>query len=207
MASRVLFAACACAAVCFGAGSADANTQSNRWFYMITNEGRDVHFTIQLIEEDPPNFDTTFKLTRDDEVLFEHRQFVRDEADEVVGPGACIEDWLWADEFIDDCDGDGTDDCAGICGTAYRYEYVDECVPSSSVSYRLYDEATLDSVGFYHYEFQPGYDPCLDSDDSGEPGDSGCSVAVVTGGATDGSLATMMLLVGLGFAMASRRRP
>ena len=120
----VSFCAAACVTlVAFGAG---ANMQSSRWFSMIRQEGRDVTLTIQLIEEDPPAFETTFMLTRGGEVLFENRQFKKEEADSVLEYG-CIADW--SDEETADCDGDGEADCAGICGTAYRYEYVDVCVP------------------------------------------------------------------------------
>lgn len=213
MAKRVVLSVCAGACLCLGALSAAANVQSNRWFYNISNEGHDIHFMIQLIEEDPPNFDTTFKLTRNvDAVLFDHRQFVKEEADEVFGPG-CVEDWFEADFPIDDCDGDGTDDCPGICGTAYRYDFVDECVPDNVADYKLYDETTGDQVGNYVFEFGPDPDDsCLDSDDTDGAGDAGgsdgpgCSVTGAPGQATEGALAAMMLLAGLGFAVVARRR-
>jgi MYXO-CTERM domain-containing protein len=186
-----------------GALSAEANMQSDRWFYDISNDGRDVHFMIQLIEEDPPNFDTTFKLTRNvDAVLFEHRQFVKEEADEVFGPG-CVEDWSEAGYFNADCDSDGTDDCAGTCGTAYRYDIVDECVPDSAADYKLFDETTGEQVGTYVFEFGPDPDDsCLDS---GGTGDSGCSVAAVPESTSEAGLAALMLLVGLGFVVVARR--
>jgi hypothetical protein len=143
MRTKWALSACAAACVCSGALSAGANIQSDRWFHEVTQDGRDVRFMIQLIEEDPPNFDTTFMLTRGDKTFFEHKLFVREEADETVGPGACIEDNM-ADGPIADCDSDGTAECAGICGTAYRYAYVDKCVPLDvGIMYDLYDESTF----------------------------------------------------------------
>jgi hypothetical protein len=205
---------CALAGVCLGALSAEANIQSNRWFYEMTQDGRDVHLTLQLIEEEPPNFDTTFMLVRGDDILFQDRQFVREEADETVGPNACIED-SQADGPIADCDGDGTADCAGTCGTAYRYGFTDECVPEDSVMYRLFDESTIEGDGippsdgyYYIYDLQPADDACLDTDSPAgdtflDPGS--CSIFPAVGASSE-ALAALMLLVGLGFVVVARRR-
>jgi hypothetical protein len=216
MNTRALSAACAAAAICLAAMSAFANAESKRWFYAISNDDRDMHLTIQLIEEDPPSFDTTFKLIRgedegDGEVVFEHRQFAKDEADEVFGPG-CVEDNYFEGVEFDDCDDDGTDECTGICGTAYRYEVVDECVPGNYALYRLYDETTLECVDSRDIEFVSHDDSCLDADapdgsaDSGGSGGSGCSVTGVPDRTTEAALAAFMLLIGVGFAVASRRK-
>ncbi|MCK9460530.1 MAG: hypothetical protein M0R80_12905 [Proteobacteria bacterium] len=205
MVKRAALSICAVAALLLAALPARANMQSDRWFHAVVQDGRDFSFQIQLIEEDPPAFNTTFKLVRDSEMLFEHKQFVREEADAVVGPG-CIE-LLPYDEPVD-CDEDGTAECHGICGTAYRYNYLDECVPGDHPMYILYDEAMLDENGdpigayegyFYIVEWgeDSADDPCLDS--------SGCSVAAVSGRSTEGGLAALMLLVGLGFAVVARR--
>ena len=203
MNTRALLSACGLACLCFGALSAEANAYDNRWFRDVSQDGRDVSFKLQLIEGDTPSFDTTFKLVRGDEVLFEDRQFVREEADEVDGPG-CID--IVFSEMVD-CDDDGTAECEGVCGTAYRYEVVDECVPEDDATYWLYDEATLDEngdppgeyVGYYYPVYlESGDASCLDSD--------GCSVAGAPGRATEGGLAALMLLVGLGFVVVARRR-
>lgn len=208
---KTIILPCATACALLGALPAGANMQSNRWFSEVTQDGRDVHFTIQLIEEDPPNFDTTFKLTRWDKLFFEHRQFTREEADEVVGPG-CIEVNMFdgePDAGLPDCDSDGAGDCAGICGTAYRYEFVDECVPHDHVMYTLWDESTFDengnppatgpeSEGYWQtVDIGSGDDPCLDN---------GCSASPGIGRASEAGLAAFLLLVGLGAAAFARRR-
>ena len=238
MTKRTVLSLCAAACLCLGASSAEANIQSDRWFYEVTQDGRDVHLTLQLIEEDPPNFDTTFTLIRDATSLFEHKQFVREDADEVFGPG-CVEVNTY--DVAQDCDSDGTDECAGICGTAYRYDQVDECVPNGmGVVYSLYDESLFpdggvptlsDEEGGYTYifEVQPTDAECddagvdsdsdtdsdtdadTDTDTDGDAGSthspsSGCSVAAVSGRSSEAGLAALMLLVGLGFAIAARRR-
>ena len=231
-----LLAAC----VCLAALSAEANIQSDRWFYEVTQDGRDVRFQIQLIEEDPPNFDTTFMMRRGAEQFFEHKQFVREDADEVFGPG-CIEVNTY--DVAEDCDSDGTDECAGICGTAYRYDYVDKCVPLDvGLMYQLFDESTFLADGgiptegpesegyFYIFDLQPtdaecddaGVDSDSDTDtdadtdtdtdadtdvDAGSTpsSSSGCAVAA-PGRTAEAALAAFMLLIGLGFAVASRRK-
>jgi hypothetical protein len=87
MLTKTLCSFCATACVSFGAFAAEANIQSNRWFHAVAVEGRDIAVTIQLIEEDPPNFDTTFTLTGGGGTIFQNKQFTREEADEVVGSG------------------------------------------------------------------------------------------------------------------------
>jgi MYXO-CTERM domain-containing protein len=218
---RAFFSLCALACLCLAALPARADgAMSNRWFYEISNDNRDVHFTLQLIDDDPPNFDTTFTLTRFDDVVFAHEQFVKEEADEVFGPG-CIVDVYNEGILVADCDGDGTDDCAGICGTAYRYHFVDECVPEygfNYIHYALYDDATSAIVGLgggVYWGFVPDDDSCLDAgdtcsdggvDEGSGLGSSGCSVGAVSGRTTERGLAAFMLLVGLGFAAVARRR-
>lgn len=205
MQMRSFIAACAVAALLLAASSARANMASmdDRWFAALTQDGRDVSFQIQLIEEDPPNFDTTWKLVRSGEVLFEHRQFVRAEADAVVGPG-CI--GVNSVEGPVDCDEDGDAECFGLCGTAYRYALVDECVPEDHALYSLYDESTFDENGdppegsdgyFRIVDVTSKDDSCLDA--------GGCAVAA-PGHAWQGGLAALMLIVGLGVLAASRRR-
>jgi hypothetical protein len=177
--------------------------QSDRWFREVTQEGQDVHLTLQLIEEDPPAFDATFKLVGPGGTIFEDKQFVREEADEVEGPG-CI-DLLVADEPVD-CDSDGQAECQGICGTAYRYKYIDECVAPQAAMYTLYNSAMFNDAGeqiveegdFHIINVDDSGDSCLDS--------GACSVVAVSGRTTEGALAGFMLLVGLGFAIASRKR-
>lgn len=204
MQMRSFFAACACAAVALAATSARANMASmdDRWFAALTQDGRDVHFQIQLIEEYPPNFGTTWKLVRGGEVLFEHRQFVREEADAVVGPG-CI--GVNSAEGPVDCDEDGDAECFGLCGTAYRYAFVDECVPDDHAFYSLYDESTFDENGdppagsdgyFRIVDITSKDKSCLES---------GCAVAA-PGRAWEGGLAALLALVGLGSFAFSRRR-
>ena len=176
---RAITTLCAMACLCLAALPAEANIQSDRWFHEVTQDGRDVHFQLQLIEEDPPNFDTTFMLRRGDKQFFEHKQFVRADADEVFGPG-CIEVNTY--DVSEDCDGDGTDECDGICGTAYRYSYVDKCVPLDvGLMYNLYDESTFLADGgippegpesegyFYIFDLQPTDAEC---DDAGVDSDS-----------------------------------
>ena len=179
MRGKAFLTALAVACLCLAAFSAEANIQSDRWFYEVTQDGRDVHVKLQLIEEDPPNFDTTFMLRRGDKQFFEHKQFVREEADEVFGPG-CVEVNTY--DVAEDCDADGTDECAGICGTAYRYNYVDKCVPLDvGLMYNLYDESTFFADGgiptegpesegyFFIFDMQPTDAEC---DDAGVDADS-----------------------------------
>jgi len=211
MIGRTPLSLCVVSGLCLVALTAEANIQSNRWFYDMMQEGRDVHITLQLIEEEPPNFETTFMLTRGGEILFEGRQFVREEADEKVGPGACIEDAMAFGEELADCDSDGAEECAGVCGTAYRYEFVDICVPNDHPMYNLYDEATLDGEGvpdhegyYYIFDLQATDDDCLDTDSPEVEGDTvldpgGCSVSRVDGSASEAGLAALMLVVGLWF--------
>jgi len=206
METRALLSVCALACLCLAAVSARANMASmdDRWFAALTQDGRDVHFQIQLIEEDPPNFDTTWKLVRGGEVLFENRQFVREEADAVVGPG-CIS--VNSVEAPLDCDEDGDAECWGLCGTAYRYGIVDDCVPEDHALYSLFDESTFDEDGnppegsdgyFRIVDITAKDKSCLDS--------GGCSVAAVSGRSSEAGLAALMLLLGLGFAVVARRR-
>lgn len=190
MTQRMVLSLCAMACLFFGALAAEANMQSNRWFSEVTQDGRDVRFKLQLIEEDPPNFDTTFMLVRDDKLFFEHKQFVREEADEVFGPG-CVE---VNTAELGDCDSDGTDECAGICGTAYRYDYVDKCVPLDvGLMYQLFDESTFIDGGipsegpesegyFYIFDLQPTDAEC---DDAGVDTDSDSDVDTDTDTDTD----------------------
>ena len=190
------------------ASGAAANIQSNRWFHEVRQEGRDLHITLQLIEEDPPNFDTTFMLAGGDtnEAIFREKKFQKEHADEVIEFG-CIS--LFPHDTADDCDGDGVHECGGICGTAYRYHFVDECVASDHVMYRLWDESTFDEYEldengiptgenhFHIFDLEPVNDPCLDS--------SSCSISSV-GGASEIGLAAFMALVGIGFLFEIRRR-
>ncbi len=196
--------------VAFGAA---ANMQSNRWFHEVRQEGRDLHITLQLIEEDIPSFDTTFMLVRynlgeDYEVIFKEKKFEKEQADEVIEFG-CIS--LDANmDPAEDCDGNGTNECGGICGTAYWYHFVDECVASDHVMYNLWDESDFDEYeldengiptqegfAFYIFDLEPVNDPCLDS--------SSCSISSV-GGASEIGLAAFMALVGMGFLFEVRRR-
>jgi hypothetical protein len=207
MKTRALSSACVCACLFLGALSAEANIQSDRWFHEVTQVGQDVHLTLQFIEEDPPAFDATFKLTGPSGTIFENKQFVPEEADEVEGPGCLpVDVEAGIGEPIDDCDGDGTNDCAGICGTAYRYNFVDECVPPQAAMYSLQDSTMFNDAGVQIVEEGPFHiinvddsnDSCLDS--------GACSVVAVSGGTTEAALAGLMLLIGVGFAAASRRR-
>ena len=54
-----LVSACACAAICLAALSAEANIQSNETFYEMVQDGRDVHITLQLIDGETAVFETT----------------------------------------------------------------------------------------------------------------------------------------------------
>jgi len=206
MTQRMVLSLCAMACLFFGALSAEANFQSERWFHEVTQDGRDVHFTLQLIDGETSDFDTTYKLTRGDKLFFEHKQFVRGEADEVFGPG-CIE--LLESEENADCNDDGLAECTGICGTAYRYEYLDECVPDDHPMYTLWDESTFDesgnppatgpdSEGHWHIvDFVSTDDSCLDS---------GCSTSPAVGTSSEAFVAALMLLAGLACVVVARRR-
>jgi hypothetical protein len=201
MRTKVSSSSCAAAALLLAALPAAANIQSDRWFREVTTEGRDIHLTIQLIEEDPPNFDTTFTLRGGGGTIFRNKQFVRGEADAVVGPG-CIEvniaEFEGPDAGVPDCDGDGTGDCYGICGTAYLYRFTDECVEDDYWGYFLYDDANPGTEIDYSLAGAPlPDDSCLDSD--------GCAVAA-PGRTAEAGLAALMLLVGLGCTVAARRR-
>jgi hypothetical protein len=205
MKARALLSVCVCGGLCLFALSAEANMQSDRWFREVTQEGQDVHLTLQLIDGDPPAFDATFKLTGPGGTIFEDRQFVREEADEVEGPGCILMD-QGEGPPVDDCDGDGTNDCAGICGTAYRYNYVDECVPPQAAMYTLYDSTMFNDAGVQIQE--EGNFHIINVDDSGDSclESGGCSVTGVPDRTTEAALAGFMLLIGVGFAVASRRK-
>ncbi len=110
----------------------------------------------------------------------------------------------------EDCDGNGSNECFGICGTAYRYYFIDECVASDHVFYSLWDESNFDEyeldengiptqegLDFHIFDLEPVNDPCLDS--------SSCSISSV-GGASEIGLAAFMALVGMGFLFEVRRR-
>jgi MYXO-CTERM domain-containing protein len=183
---RWAISACVAACAVLGGAAVSANMQSNRWFYEVTQHGRDVHFTLQLIEDDPPNFETTFMLTRGGQIggvtLFKNKQFVREEADETVEPGGCIED-SETSVPVADCDSDGAAECEGYCSTstAYRYKFVDKCVLDNSIMYDLYDESTflpdggIPSTGpesegyFYIFDLMPTDGGC---DDAGTDADT-----------------------------------
>ena len=212
MNTRALSSACALACLCFGAASAEANIHPNENFVGMAQDGRDVSFELQLIDGETAVFDTPYKLVRADvdgpgETFFEHKQFSPEDADEVEGPG-CIE--VAEYDLVGDCDENGTPDCAGVCGTAYRYAFLDECVPVDHVMYTLWDESTFDEEGnppatgpysegsWVMFDLQPTDDSCLDS--------GGCSVAAVSGRSSEAALAALMLLVGLGFAVVARRK-
>ena len=204
MGAKTLVSICAAGCVFLGAFGARANMVYNRWFSLSWMDERDVAIMIQLIEEDPPSFDTTFTLMRGEEVLFEHRMFEKEEADQVEGYG-CIEDYNSSDP-VDDCDGDGEADCAGICGTAYRYEYVDYCVPGERALYTLYDEATFDDDGRPTDDgYRGGFELAENPDDSCMD-DSSCSASPRIGRASERGLAVLMLLIGLGALFMVRRR-
>ena len=151
-----------------------ANMSYSPWVHEIIQNGNDNEITVQIFGEttwvngggEPlPGAEAKYTLTRmsteGSAEVFKDRQFDPAKAEEVTDFGCQrweLEESSHPDEctdypeYCEDCDGDGTPECPGFCGKAYRYTVTDHCPPD-------------DNQLMYWMKTDPAYDVVYESEE------------------------------------------
>jgi hypothetical protein len=206
-----LAAAAAGLTIMLAAATGAANSSFTPWIHSLVQEGQSVRLTIQVFEDateelvydtfEFPGLDEAYSVTR----------WGTGQAETVVDgylfdPAAA----LVVSDYV--CHGDDgtetacTEDCGTFCAVAYRYEFVDECVPAGQQFYvvnvpAIEADPTWSDEGLGMQDIDvddyPG-DSCFDDD-------TGVCTVVAPGRPQGAAIAIFALLLGALLARRWRR--
>ena len=119
---------------------AQANDGTPPWIHEAIQEGQDVRLVVGVVDNGEPGWGDAIDVFRDGKVIFDDERFHGSDAlsQEKGCRGWDTGDYCEDEEnFCEDCDEDGTPECAGWCETTGTFELVDKCVPAGEHTWSI----------------------------------------------------------------------